>query len=262
MQLFSKRNVMGKIKLTLIIIVCVFISLSTNAQQKSNDYYKALFRADSTYQAGNKELSLAMFNELEKKEGKDALSLWGKALIYGEEQNKDSVIFLLREAVYAYGWENYDWIRRVPHFSFLEDDSDFVALVANMKKDHEMRLKKEGKNAEVAMLLMEASIKDQLVRQRLDVPGLSENERKELTRRGIQLDEENQALLLQILNEHGLPTEDWVGKKAAQAAFLIILHADNNPELQQTGLKLMEKAVKENKISEGYYVKLKKRISF
>lgn len=253
---------MVKIKLTLSIIVCAFVSLATNAQQKSNEYYKALFRADSTYQAGNKELALAMFNEFEKKEGKDALSLWGKSLIYGEEQNKDSVLFLLREAFYAYGWENYDWIIRVPHFSFLKDDADFVELLANMEKDHEMRLKEDGKNAEVAMLLMEASTKDQVVRQRLDVPGLSENEREELTRQGIQLDEENQALLLQIIKDHGLPTEDWVGKKAALAAFLIILHADNNPELQQTGLKLIEKAVKENKISAGYYVKLKKRVSF
>lgn len=85
--------------------------------------------------------------------------------------------------------------------------------------------------------------------------------RKALAEKGGQNDIENQALLAKIIDKYGLPTDDWVSGFAATASFLTILHADNNPEFQKRGLELIEKAVNAGKMKEGYYVKLKKRIS-
>jgi hypothetical protein len=61
---------------------------------------------------------------------------------------------------------------------------------------------------------------------------------QELTR----IDQENTQRLQQIIDEFGWPGRSMVGVDGAHAAWLLLQHADRNPEFQKKGLKLMEQA--------------------
>lgn len=54
------------------------------------------------------------------------------------------------------------------------------------------------------------------------------------------VDEMNTARLKEIVAEHGWPTVKSVGEKAASAAWILVQHADRDPEFQQHCLKLMK----------------------
>lgn len=54
------------------------------------------------------------------------------------------------------------------------------------------------------------------------------------------LDKKNAARLKEIIEKIGWPTKSRVGGDAAVAAWLIVQHADHNPEFQQMCLKLMK----------------------
>lgn len=146
----------------------------------------------------------------------------------------------------------------VVYFRFLEEDPDFIALSNKMRIAFKAKVKAEGKNEVITLKLTDASVKDQIIRQEMDLPNLTSKEEKNLTERGIQMDIENQKLLIDIIDEHGLPTNDWVHPRAAQTAFMIILHADDNPTLQERGLNLFKKALEEGKLTPSHYKTSKK----
>jgi len=85
---------------------------------------------------------------------------------------------------------------------------------------------------------------DMALRDRLAQEGkLSEGYHEEMK----ALHNTNAALLSTIIDRIGYPTEDRVGKEAAEAAWLVIQHAIEQPEFMKKCCKLLESAVNENR---------------
>lgn len=252
---------MKKLKIYIFFIIIICLPDNSFSQEKSDEYNYKIYRADSLSQAGNYESALSVLHEAEKSEGKALGLVLQKAFIYGAKENKDSVIYNLTEAVEKFEFDYYELVNWVVDFRFLEEDPDFIALSNKIRNAFKTKVKADGKNEVVTLKLTDASIKDQIIRQEMDRPNLTSEEEKKLLKRGIQLDIDNQQLLVDILDKHGLPTSDWVDPRAAHTAFMIFLHADNNRTLQERGVNLYKKALEEEKIPPYYYENLKERMS-
>ncbi|MCI0490764.1 MAG: hypothetical protein L0229_29570 [Blastocatellia bacterium] len=64
-----------------------------------------------------------------------------------------------------------------------------------------------------------------------------------LADRWLKIDKENTERMKQIVKEYGWPGKSMVGEDGAQAAWLLVQHADRDREFQKQCLKLLEKAV-------------------
>ena len=85
------------------------------------------------------------------------------------------------------------------------------------------------KYPEIASELSERADKDQAMRRGMHEGGEWDP----------HVDEENTAALKRIVNEIGWPTIAKVGKKAANEAWLLVQHADRDPEFQKQCLEMM-----------------------
>lgn len=89
--------------------------------------------------------------------------------------------------------------------------------------------------------LARRSALDQEARDAVD--GWSEDPRTELWDKVTAVDADNTTWLMAIVEQHGWPRESDVGEEAAEAAWLLAQHADDQPELQHTFLRHMASAV-------------------
>ena len=75
-----------------------------------------------------------------------------------------------------------------------------------------------------------------------------------------EIDAESSAFLQDMIEQHGWPTYDMVGKDAAHAAWLLAQHADQHPELQQRILDLMEPLVEQGQAAGSQFAMLTDRV--
>jgi hypothetical protein len=71
---------------------------------------------------------------------------------------------------------------------------------------------------------------------------MTPEERKAAFREGSRVDRENTTRLKEIVAAYGWPTRDLVGDDAAHAAFLLVQHADHDPDFQADCLPLLQRA--------------------
>jgi hypothetical protein len=76
----------------------------------------------------------------------------------------------------------------------------------------------------------------------------------------MSIDSENRERLKGIFKEHGYPTKAMVGKEAMHGVFLMVQHADQDPEWQKAQLIHFEKAVKSGDMDGQGYAYLYDRI--
>jgi hypothetical protein len=90
---------------------------------------------------------------------------------------------------------------------------------------------------------------------------MAAQDQAERTGQGGIEDEPRVARLKEIIAEHGWPTHDLVGRRAADAAWLIAQHADLDPAFQQEALELLREAVEADQASAGNLAYLEDRIA-
>jgi hypothetical protein len=90
---------------------------------------------------------------------------------------------------------------------------------------------------------------------------MAAEDQAERTGQGTIEDEPRVARLKEIIAEHGWPTYDLVGRKAADAAWLIAQHADLDPEFQRQALELLRAAVEADQASAGNLAYLEDRVA-
>ena len=73
-------------------------------------------------------------------------------------------------------------------------------------------------------------------------------------------DTERTERLKQIIDEHGWPTYDLVGKRGEDAAWVIAQHSDLDPEFQAEALELLRDAVADGQASPGNLAYLEDRV--
>lgn len=95
--------------------------------------------------------------------------------------------------------------------------------------------------------LLERGRADQEVRS-IDFASLSNAERNDAAERMKTVDRENAAWLEEQVSDSGWPTSTKVGPEAANAAFLIVQHADHAPEFQSAMLPQLKRAASDGSI--------------
>ncbi|MEO1050821.1 MAG: DUF6624 domain-containing protein [Bacteroidota bacterium] len=83
---------------------------------------------------------------------------------------------------------------------------------------------------------------------------------KELTQKLIASDRANTARMREIVQEHGWPTYDLVGRRASNGAWLIVQHSDRNPLFQAKCLPLLKAAVDNGQADPSNYAYLYDRV--
>ncbi len=110
----------------------------------------------------------------------------------------------------------------------------------------------------IAEKIINLKNKDETLRNELIRKGeLSNGYNKEME----ALHNSNAKELNQIINAFGYPTAEKVGKKASEAAWLIIQHSISQPNFMKKCLLLLEKAVGENKANPVNLAYLSDRIA-
>lgn len=111
-------------------------------------------------------------------------------------------------------------------------------------------------NASLRLELLELARKDQEIRREItrvtkqferngtshSARSLTESQQADLSllsEKMVRIDSANTERMIQIVERHGWPTFDLVGKDGAEAAWILIQHADQSPEFQRKCLNLM-----------------------
>ena len=84
---------------------------------------------------------------------------------------------------------------------------------------------------------------------------------RDQTGNGSETADERIERLKEIIDEHGWPTLDLVGKEGEDAAWLIAQHADLDPKFQQQALELLRDAVEAGQASPGNLAYLEDRVA-
>lgn len=101
--------------------------------------------------------------------------------------------------------------------------------------------------------------RDQEVRG-MDRGAMSAGEWEAAMERATAVDAENTAWMHGVIERHGWPSVSLVGKEASLAAFLLVQHADKDPEFQARCLPLLEEAVARGEASPRDFAYLTDRV--
>jgi hypothetical protein len=108
-----------------------------------------------------------------------------------------------------------------------------------------------------AQVTFDQALHDELVQMQAD-------DQAEMTGRGedpTTTFESRQARLGEIFAEHGWPGWDLVGRKGSTAAWVVVQHADLDPDFQTHALGLLEEAVADGRASRGDLAYLTDRVA-
>ena len=108
--------------------------------------------------------------------------------------------------------------------------------------------------------LLKMREKDQAARQRMMNELLGDEEQRKLIEEMTAADAANRERLKQIIAEHGFPTVSMVGQDGADTAFLIVQHADKDPEWQASMLPVIEELSKRGEASKASVAYLTDRV--
>ncbi|HEY4606652.1 MAG TPA: DUF6624 domain-containing protein [Acidimicrobiia bacterium] len=114
-------------------------------------------------------------------------------------------------------------------------------------------------NRELRQELLTMLAEDQAVRTGVAPPG-DDRTADELFAEWDSVDSSNSARMGEILDEFGWPGWSMVGEDGAEAAWVLIQHADLQPDLQKRGLALLEAAVAADDASRGDLAYLTDRV--
>ena len=120
-------------------------------------------------------------------------------------------------------------------------------------------LVQSGIDAELRDELLAMSQADQQIRKALIAAGL-EQPNKELLSRMTEIDAANQPRIKGIIEKHGWPGRSLVGEEGATAAFLLVQHADRDPDFQKSALPLLRAAYEAGEASGEHLALLTDRV--
>lgn len=116
---------------------------------------------------------------------------------------------------------------------------------------------KPKRNEALRQEILKMVEKDQEIRTEI-IEAPSPNEAA--LRRMTKIDRKNTARMKEIIAKHGWPGKSLVGEDGAEAAWLLVQHADKDREFQKRCLKLLERAVKAREASAGELAYLTDRV--
>ena len=163
----------------------------------------------------------------------------------GQGGKRDSILALQSE---------YTWETLCRRGLYLEQKPARVPCSTDDQQPQDTVLQRQLIAMEVQDQLARGNVQDYLIEAfRIDTSGMSYAD-------GVKVDAENREALKAIIEAHGFPTAELVGEEGMQAVFILIQHADRDPEWQKAQLPYIETAVKNGGLDGQDYAYLYDRI--
>lgn len=157
------------------------------------------------------------------------------------------------------GWRDLERVRSEPAFRALHDDARWATALAAGQAAFDAHLATLPE-PDIARELLARRERDQRLRRGLDrllrsAPGGHGSVPMDSLPPDLRgdVDGENTAYLKTVVDAHGWPGRSLVGEEAAAAAWLLVQHADADPDFQERCLALVEAAFAAGEMT-GYQV--------
>ncbi|MCI4650406.1 DUF6624 domain-containing protein [Phaeodactylibacter sp.] len=163
----------------------------------------------------------------------------------GQMEKRDSILALQSE---------YTWGTFCQKGLYLEQKPAHIPCTRDDQQPQDTVLQRQLIAMEVRDQLARGNVQDYLIEAfRIDTSGMSYAD-------GVKVDAENREALKAIIEAHGFPTAELVGEEGMHAVFILIQHADRDPEWQKAQLPYIEAAVKNGGLDGQDYAYLYDRI--
>src|SRR5262245_32252531 len=205
-------------------------------------------QANAAYAAKDYAKSADLYVEAVKAGAKGANAPYNAACCYGLLGKTDDAFTWLGKAIEA-GW------RDIEH---LKTDADLDKLHADPRWEQVLK-RCEAENEKFRKSIKEPALRDELLKRMKEDQRIRtvQNPNFEEWRK---IDADNTAFMKTVIEKHGWPGKSMVGEDGGLAVFLMIQHADADPEFQKRCLTLITKAVEEKEASPGHMAYLTDRV--
>lgn len=137
---------------------------------------------------------------------------------------------------------------------YLEQKPARISCTRKDQQAQDTALQRQLIAMEVRDQLARGNVQDYLIEAfRIDTSGMSYAD-------GVKVDAENREALKAMIEAYGFPTAELVGEEGMHAVFILIQHADQDPEWQKAQLPFIEAAVKNGGLDGQDYAYLYDRI--
>lgn len=215
-------------------------------------------KADEQYDAKNYTEAVKSYRKGFKIEAPGSSTLYNAACTAALAGKKSKAFKWLKQAIEK-GWQNKSWMNEDTDFNSINSGKKWDAINALIDEKiaaYEATLK----YPELRKELLAMRDEDQKWRRAYGIAQNEEEREKAGSMMG-EVDAKNTTRMKVIVDEIGWPKRSDVGKDGASAAWLLVQHADRQPQFQAKCLPLLEKAFKENEASGGNYAYLFDRVA-
>jgi len=163
----------------------------------------------------------------------------------GQVEKRDSILALQSE---------HTWSTFCQKGLYLEQKPNPIPCTREDQQPQDTALQRQLIAMEVRDQLARGNVQDYMIEAfSIDTSGMSYAD-------GVEVDAENREALKAIIEAHGFPTAELVGEEGMHAVFILIQHADRDPEWQKAQLPYIETAVKNGGLDGQDYAYLYDRI--
>ena len=238
------RILFWNVVLALLVVCSVFaddadVLMQQGAQAYyAGDYAQAAEKLDAAVKAGATSASVR----------------YSAACAHARLGHVDTAFERLEQALDA-GWRDVEMLRTQEDLDSLHDDPRWKVVLDRCQTRWDQYLKSLKEPALRAELLKRTR-EDQRVRLEAK-PGVFNPQTAAEMRK---IDADNTTFMLATIDKYGWPGKSMVGSDGAQAAFLLVQHADANPAFQKRCLELLEQAVKQKEAPADHLAYLTDRV--
>lgn len=214
--------------------------------------------ADTAYQAKQWDRCAELYTKLTEQAPNDRVrvgALYNAACCQALGSKKDAA-FTTLDKVVAAGWSDRKHVEADADLATLRSDARWTKLVQAVQANADKiaaRIKEPALRNELLALVQD----DQRARK-----AYIANQQDEAARNAMmEIDAKTTARMKQVVAKHGWPGASLVGEDGANAAWLLVQHADKDRKFQRECLAKMEPMVKTGEVSARNYAYLYDRVA-
>lgn len=147
------------------------------------------------------------------------------------------------------GWRDVDHVIGDSDFASLRGDERWPEIVKRCEKVAER----------FTQSLKEPALREELLKRVKEDQRIRMDPNPDMAEWG-KIDADNTAYMKTVIDKYGWPGKSMVGEDGALAAFLMVQHADGDPEFQKKCLPLLEAAAQAKEASAGHFAYLTDRV--
>ncbi|MGB1240912.1 MAG: TPR end-of-group domain-containing protein [Chitinophagales bacterium] len=242
-------------------LFCFLLFTSILFAQDSPNYYA---KGDSAYKAKDYVLSADFYEkhiESQKEDKLYATTYYNTACSFSLANNSNKAFTYLNNAIEK-GWKSIEHIEQDKDFKNIHEDERWEITLEKVRKniaEYEATLKYPEIRKEIRGMMNSDQVLRRKVRVVREEHGNDSPEIKELWEEIGKEDHKNTERMKEIIAEIGWPKESEVGD-AASSAWLLVQHADKQPQFQKECLELLKIAVEEGEAKGSNYAYLYDRV--